>query len=163
MALLELLARATPAGVVATDLIGFVDPSLFDRRQRLLAGLIGFAAGVRAGIANGRLNEPIDVWNHVQFSARDRWREINTEAGKVRALLPPFTFTDQEAAIGDVPSVGQHTDQVLAEIGLPADQDRGDAGRRVRYDRVRSRPSTAWCPEQRWFEDFRLGERFLAS
>ena len=31
-----------------------------------------------AGIANGRLNEPGDVWEHVQFSARDRWREINT-------------------------------------------------------------------------------------
>jgi len=71
-----------------------------------------------AGIANGRLNEPIDVWNHVQFSARDKWREINTEAGPVRALLPPFEFTDQEAVMGDVPSVGQHTDAVLAEIGF---------------------------------------------
>jgi crotonobetainyl-CoA:carnitine CoA-transferase CaiB-like acyl-CoA transferase len=71
-----------------------------------------------AGIANGRLNEPIDVWNHVQFQARDRWREVATEAGAVRALLPPFTFTDQEAAMGDVPSVGQHTDEVLSEIGF---------------------------------------------
>jgi crotonobetainyl-CoA:carnitine CoA-transferase CaiB-like acyl-CoA transferase len=72
----------------------------------------------QAGIANGRLNEPIDVWNHVQFEARDKWRTINTENGPVRALLPPFTFTDQEAAIGDVPSVGQHTDQVLTEVGF---------------------------------------------
>jgi crotonobetainyl-CoA:carnitine CoA-transferase CaiB-like acyl-CoA transferase len=70
------------------------------------------------GIANGRLNEPIDVWNHVQFAARDKWREIQTEAGPVRALLPPFTFTDTEAVMGDVPSVGQHTDEVLAEIGF---------------------------------------------
>ncbi len=76
----------------------------------------------RAGIANGRLNEPIDVWNHVQFSARDRWRDIGTEAGPVRALLPPFTFADEEAPMGDVPSVGQHTDQVLAEIGYSADR-----------------------------------------
>lgn len=76
----------------------------------------------RAGIANGRLNEPIDVWNHVQFSARDRWRDIGTEAGPVRALLPPFAFTDEEAPMGDVPSVGQHTDQVLAEIGYSADR-----------------------------------------
>jgi itaconate CoA-transferase len=70
----------------------------------------------QAGIANGRLNEPIDVWNHVQFEARDKWRTVQTENGPVRALLPPFTFTDQEAAIGDVPSVGQHTDQVLGDI-----------------------------------------------
>jgi crotonobetainyl-CoA:carnitine CoA-transferase CaiB-like acyl-CoA transferase len=75
-----------------------------------------------AGIANGRLNDPIDVWNHVQFSARDRWREVQTEAGPVRALLPPFTFTDQEAVMGDVPSVGQHTDEVLGEIGVSADR-----------------------------------------
>jgi crotonobetainyl-CoA:carnitine CoA-transferase CaiB-like acyl-CoA transferase len=72
----------------------------------------------QAGIANGRLNQPIDVWNHVQFAARDRWREIGTEAGPVRGLLPPFTFTDEEAATGDVPAVGQHTDEVLSEIGF---------------------------------------------
>ncbi len=71
-----------------------------------------------AGIANGRLNEPKDVWDHPQFAARDRWRQINTEGGPVRALLPPFEFTDQEAVVGDVPSVGQHTDEVLAEIGF---------------------------------------------
>ena len=71
-----------------------------------------------AGIANGRLNEPIDVWNHVQFTARDRWREVGTEVGPVRALLPPFTFTDQEAPVGNVPSVGQHTNEILAELGF---------------------------------------------
>jgi crotonobetainyl-CoA:carnitine CoA-transferase CaiB-like acyl-CoA transferase len=76
----------------------------------------------RAGIANGRLNEPIDVWNHPQFSARDKWREIRTEAGPVRALLPPAEFTDQEAAMGDVPSVGQHTEEVLAELGFDAER-----------------------------------------
>ncbi|WP_428489623.1 CaiB/BaiF CoA transferase family protein [Rhodopila sp.] len=74
----------------------------------------------QAGIANGRLNDPIDAWNHVQFAARDRWREIGTEAGRVRALLPPVTFTDHEAAMGDVPRVGQHTDQVLTELGFTA-------------------------------------------
>ena len=73
-----------------------------------------------AGIANGRLNESKDVWDHVQFSARDKWREINTEAGPVRALLPPFAFTDFEAVVGDVPSVGQHTDQILGELGYDA-------------------------------------------
>ena len=40
----------------------------------------------------------------------------------MRALLPPFVFTDQEAAMGDVPSVGQHTDEVLAEIGFSAER-----------------------------------------
>ena len=70
-----------------------------------------------AGIANGRLNEVGDVWDHVQLRERDRWREINTPGGPVRALLPPFTFTDVEAAMGDVPALGQHTDAVLRELG----------------------------------------------
>jgi len=69
------------------------------------------------GIANGRLNEAKDVWDHVQFSSRGKWREINTEAGAVRALLPPFEFTDQEAVVGDVPALGQHTNEVLGELG----------------------------------------------
>ena len=71
----------------------------------------------RHGIANGRLNDPLDTWNHAQFAARDKWRDVNTENGPVRAMLPPFQFADFEAAMGDVPAIGQHTDAVLAELG----------------------------------------------
>ena len=77
-----------------------------------------------AGIANGRLNAPGDVWEHVQFTARDRWREIDTPGGPVRALLPPFTFTDVEAAMGDVPALGEHTDAVLGELGYAPEEVR---------------------------------------
>jgi crotonobetainyl-CoA:carnitine CoA-transferase CaiB-like acyl-CoA transferase len=71
----------------------------------------------RAGIANGRLNEAKDVWEHAQFTARDRWRDVTTPNGVVRALLPPFTLTDQEAAVGSVPQLGAHTDTILRELG----------------------------------------------
>ncbi len=71
----------------------------------------------RAGIANGRVNAAPEVWAHAQLEARDRWREIGTPGGPVRAMLPPFTFTDVEAAMGEVPALGQHTDEVLGELG----------------------------------------------
>ena len=76
----------------------------------------------RAGIANGRMNQPIDLWNHVQFEARDKWRTIQTENGPVRALLPPFIYPEEEAVMGDVPTVGQHTDEVLLGIGFSAER-----------------------------------------
>ena len=69
------------------------------------------------GIANGRLNDPLAAWNHEQFATRDKWREVMTENGPVRAMLPPFQFTDFEAVMGDVPSIGQHTGQILTELG----------------------------------------------
>ncbi len=74
----------------------------------------------RAGIANGRLNQAKDVWEHEQLAARDRWRQINTPGGPVRALLPAFDFADVEAAMGDVPALGEHTETVLAGLGFSA-------------------------------------------
>ncbi|MBB1595838.1 CaiB/BaiF CoA-transferase family protein [Achromobacter sp. UMC46] len=75
-----------------------------------------------AGIANSALNSMHDVWDHPQFAARGRWRDVATPAGPIRALLPPATLSGMEAAMGDVPALGQHTEAILAELGvtLPA-------------------------------------------
>lgn len=73
------------------------------------------------GIALGRMNSPIDAWNHEQLRARDRWREVETEAGSVRAMLPPFDLDQYEAPMSAVPALGQHTDEVLGELDYDAD------------------------------------------
>ncbi len=78
-----------------------------------------------AGIANARMNTPAEVWDHAQLKARDRWREVDTPAGRIPALLPPVTSADYEVRMDAVPSVGQHTDQILAELGYSSEQIRG--------------------------------------
>jgi itaconate CoA-transferase len=74
-----------------------------------------------AGIANARLRTPAEFAAHPQLAARDRWRDVGTPGGPVRALLPPVTADGWEAAMGDVPALGQHTAAILAELGLDGD------------------------------------------
>ncbi len=70
-----------------------------------------------AGIANARMNTPEEVWDHAQLKARNRWREVDTPAGRIPALLPPVTHADFEVRMDKVPAVGEHTDLVLRDIG----------------------------------------------
>jgi itaconate CoA-transferase len=71
----------------------------------------------RAGIANGKLNGIEEVWAHPQLAARMRWRTVGTSAGPIQALLPPVNVHGLEAAMGDVPALGEHTDAVLRSLG----------------------------------------------
>lgn len=73
-----------------------------------------------AGIGNSRYNTPSYVNAHPHLSARDRWRRVATPAGEIPALLPPPVISGYEAAMGAVPGLGEHTDAVLAELGLGA-------------------------------------------
>jgi len=73
-----------------------------------------------AGIATARLRTPAEFATHPQLAARDRWRDVGTPAGPVRALLPPVTVPGREPAMGRVPALGEHTAAVLAELGLDA-------------------------------------------
>jgi itaconate CoA-transferase len=69
-----------------------------------------------AGIANARLRTPAEFAEHPQFEARDRWREVATPLGPIRALLPPVTAAGREPAMGPVPALGAHTEAVRAEF-----------------------------------------------
>jgi itaconate CoA-transferase len=69
-----------------------------------------------AGIANGAVNDIADVARHPQLAARDRWTEADSPAGRIPALLPPHKLLHAPPAMGAVPSLGQHTDEVLKEL-----------------------------------------------
>jgi itaconate CoA-transferase len=71
-----------------------------------------------AGIANARLRTPAEFAEHPQLAARDRWREVDSPGGPVRALLPPVTMPGREPAMGPIPALGEHTEAILAEFGL---------------------------------------------
>lgn len=71
-----------------------------------------------AGIPAAQLRGMDHVLTHPQLRERDRWRSVGTEFAAVDALLPPATFADVEARMGDVPALGQHTHAVLVGTGL---------------------------------------------
>jgi itaconate CoA-transferase len=70
-----------------------------------------------AGIASARMNELHEVWAHPQLSARGRWAQVDTPAGKIPALLPPALPDGVDARMDAVPALGEHTDLVLGELG----------------------------------------------
>jgi itaconate CoA-transferase len=71
-----------------------------------------------AQIANARVNDMQGVWDHPQLQARHRWREVETSAGTVPSLIPPGSNSAFEPRMDAVPGLGQHTEQVLRELGL---------------------------------------------
>jgi crotonobetainyl-CoA:carnitine CoA-transferase CaiB-like acyl-CoA transferase len=75
-----------------------------------------------AGIGNARYNRPSEVVAHPHLVARNRWREVQTPAGTISALLPPPVIAGYEPPMGAIPGLGQHTDAVLAELGLTNDE-----------------------------------------
>ncbi|MFJ8309245.1 MULTISPECIES: CaiB/BaiF CoA transferase family protein [unclassified Streptomyces] len=93
---------------------------------RALAGLTAAEAVGRlesAGIACARLNTVGDVAGHPQLAARDRWREVESPVGPLRALLPPINLGGaQEARMGAVPALGEHTRATLRALGMTDEQ-----------------------------------------
>ena len=71
-----------------------------------------------AGIANARMRDVREFLDHPQLQARDRWREVGSPVGPLRALVPPVTMQGVEAVMEPIPEVGEHTDAILQELGL---------------------------------------------
>jgi itaconate CoA-transferase len=71
-----------------------------------------------AGIANARLRDLAGLVEHEQLTARNRWREVDSPAGPITALVPPGTLDGDEPVMGPIPAPGQHTAKILAELGL---------------------------------------------
>ena len=74
----------------------------------------------KASIANARMNDMHDVWNHEQLQARQRWTHVQTAAGEIPALYPPGMAAKDEPRMDAVPALGAHTYAILRELGFSA-------------------------------------------
>ena len=101
--------RAEVDALVASLTSGFESDELMSRLEEY-------------GVPAARLNDVAGLVEHPQLAARDRWRDVDTPGGPVRGLLPPMTFTDVELPMRPVPALGQHTEAILAELGLAREE-----------------------------------------
>jgi itaconate CoA-transferase len=72
----------------------------------------------QASIANARMNDMHDVWEHEQLKARKRWTRVQTPIGEIPALYPPGVAADDEPRMDAVPALGEHTEAILHELGF---------------------------------------------
>ncbi|MDX6381332.1 MAG: itaconate CoA-transferase [Rubrobacteraceae bacterium] len=75
----------------------------------------------QAQIANARMRNIRDFLDHPQLEARDRWREVGSPAGPLRALIPPVTTDGWESQMKPIPEVGQHNEAILKELGFDSE------------------------------------------
>jgi crotonobetainyl-CoA:carnitine CoA-transferase CaiB-like acyl-CoA transferase len=69
-----------------------------------------------AEIANGAVNDVRAVASHSQLAERGRWVKVPSPNGMIPALLPPHNLMGAPPHMGAVPALGEHTQQVLAEL-----------------------------------------------
>lgn len=73
----------------------------------------------RAGIANARMRTADELLTHPQLTARGRWGEVAIPGGRTApAMLPPVQLSGDTPTLAAVPSLGEHTEAVLTELGL---------------------------------------------
>lgn len=71
-----------------------------------------------ADVPYGHVNTVAELVEHKQLAARYRWLEVDSEKGQIRALAHPFNISGLAQARGAVPRLGEHTAEVMAELGI---------------------------------------------
>jgi crotonobetainyl-CoA:carnitine CoA-transferase CaiB-like acyl-CoA transferase len=69
-----------------------------------------------ADVPFGALNTVADLVAHPQLATRDRWTEVETPGGRVRALRPPFAIGGIEPRMAGVPALDADGDAIRREV-----------------------------------------------
>jgi itaconate CoA-transferase len=75
-----------------------------------------------ADVPFGSLNDVDDLVNHPQLAARDRWLDIDSPVGPIKALAHPLNLEGMPQRTDPVPALGQHSDEIAAELGYASDE-----------------------------------------
>jgi itaconate CoA-transferase len=94
-------------------------PLIADRFAALTEGE-AVAALAAVPVAYARVNAMHEVWQHPQLAARDRWHQVKTPTGVAPALAPPAFTTPPR--MDPVPDVGEHTQAILAGLGMSEEE-----------------------------------------
>ena len=116
-------ALATDARFISNSLRSAARKELYAIIREAFASLTAEQVTERlekAQIANARLNEMQDLWEHAQLRARQRWAEVASPVGAIPALLPPGACTGWEARMDAIPALGEHTESILTTLGYSA-------------------------------------------
>ena len=116
---------------MATDARFSSNPRRVEHRDDLDAAIADAFSGLTAKqvierleaaqIANARMNTVQELIAHPQLASRDRWQEVASPAGPVRMLKPPVNCDGIEPLMGPIPSIGEHTDAILGELGVASE------------------------------------------
>lgn len=72
-----------------------------------------------ADVPSGALNDVAGLLEHPQLQARRRWGSVVTPSGPAVALEHPLNIVGLPRPTRAVPAVGEHTEEVLAELSAP--------------------------------------------
>lgn len=75
-----------------------------------------FEEGQRRGIAVTPVNDAMSVVSDEQLEERDFWTELDVAGESVRSPGPPYRLSRTPWQPGRAPGVGEHTEQVMAEL-----------------------------------------------
>jgi itaconate CoA-transferase len=67
-------------------------------------------------IAWARVRDPIEVWNHEQLAARNRFMTVEHPSGDATTYRPPFNIDAVPAPRSRVPGLGDHDPAVVEEL-----------------------------------------------
>jgi itaconate CoA-transferase len=106
-------------------------PALHEQISQVFNALTGDELAARlaaAGIAYARRRELAEVLEHPQLDARERWTQVDSPVGPLRALLPPIVQPGRVPKMGRIPSVGEHNEAILRWLDQPAEHEDRQTG-----------------------------------